>query len=156
MTPFYHNRRTRCGARPLRRGFTLIEAAIVTAIVGIGIVGVLELLCAGTMANMDSAQLTTAVYLANNIDEMMQGKTYSTLKSTYDNRTYDPPVDATGGALSGFSGWKQVVSVKYVDHNLLTSIVPDSQVEPTSRITVTVLHNGYAIYTASWVVVQPI
>src|ERR1041385_4941878 len=98
MTPFYHNRRTR-GARPLR-GFTLIEAAIVTAIVGIGIVGVLELLCAGSMANMDSAQLTTAVYLANNVDEMMQGKTYSTLKSTYDNRTYDPPVDATGAALN--------------------------------------------------------
>ena len=56
MTPFYHNRRTRL-ARPLRGftlrgGFTLIEAAIVTAIVGIGIVGVLELLCAGSMANM--------------------------------------------------------------------------------------------------------
>ena len=103
---------------------------------------------------MDSAQLTTAVYLANNVDEMMQGKTYSTLKSTYDNRTYDPPVDATGAALSNFGGWKQVVSVKYVDHNLLTSVVPDAQVEPTSRVSVSILHNGYAVYTATWVVVQ--
>src|SRR4051794_6399136 len=110
MTPFYHNRRTRWPSRPLcRRGFTLIEAAIVTAIVGIGIVGVLELLCAGSMANMNSAQLTTAVYLANNIDEMLQGKTYATLKSTYDNKTYGDgtvtagPVDATGASLSGFS-----------------------------------------------------
>ena len=153
MTPFYHNRRTR-GARPLR-GFTLIEAAIVTAIVGIGIVGVLELLCAGSMANMDSAKLTTAVYLANNVDEMMQGKTYSTLKSTYDNKTYDPPVDATGAPLNNFGGWKQVVSVKYVDHNLLTSVVPDAQVEPTSRVSVSILHNGYAVYTATWIVVQP-
>jgi hypothetical protein len=108
------------------------------------------------MANADSTQLTTAVYLANNVDEMLQGKDYTTLKATYDNRTYDPPVDATGGSLSGFSSWKQVVSVKYVDHNLLTSVVPDSQVEPTSRVTVTILHNGYAIYTATWVVVQPI
>jgi type II secretory pathway pseudopilin PulG len=153
MTQFYYNHRSRAPRR--RGGFTLIEAAIVTAIVGIGIVGVLELLCAGTMANADSAELTTAVYLANNIDEMLQGKTYSTLKSTYDNKTYAPPVDATGGALSGFTGWKQVVTVKYVDHNLLTSVVPDAQVEPTSRVTVLILHNGQGVYSATWVVVQP-
>ena len=42
------------------RGFTLIEAAIVTAIVGIGIVGVLELLAAGSMSNAESTKLTTA------------------------------------------------------------------------------------------------
>ena len=140
----------RLGRCPRRAGFTLIEAAIVTAIVGIGVVGVLELLAAGSMANADSTELTTAVYLANNIDEMLQGASYATLKSTYDNHAYSPPVDATGATLSSFSGWQQVVSVKYVDHNLLTSVVPDSQVEPTSRVTVTILHNGYGIYVARW------
>jgi len=133
----------------------LIEAAIVTAIVGIGIVGVLELLAAGTMANRDSAELTTAVYLANNINEMTQGVAYASLKSSYDNHTYDPPIDATGAALGGFTGWKQVVSVKYVDPNLLTSIVPDSQVEPTERVTVSVYHNNVVVYTAVWNVVSP-
>jgi prepilin-type N-terminal cleavage/methylation domain-containing protein len=140
---------------PRRRGFTLIEAAIVTAIIGIGIVSMVQLFAAGTMANADSAELTSAVYLANNIDEMLQGATYSTLKATYDNHTYEPPVDGTGAQLSGFTGWKQVVSVKYVDHNLLTFVVPDTQVEPTSRVTVTVYHNNSPIYTASWNVVQP-
>src|SRR4051812_25906841 len=122
-----------------RGGFTLIEAAIVTAIVGIGIVGVLTLLTAGSMANANAAEATTAVYLANNINEMMQGVSYSTLKSTYDNQTYNPPVDGTGTALSGFGTWQQVVSVKYVDHNLITSVVPDTQVEPTCRVTVSVI-----------------
>src|SRR5438094_5775533 len=150
MTQFYHNLR-RSPRRNRGGGFTLIEAAIVTAIVGIGIVGVLELLAAGTMANRDSAELTTAVYLANNINEMTQGVDYNVLKSSYDNHTYDPPIDATGGALGGFTGWKQVVSVKYVDHNLLTSVVPDAQVEPTCRVTVTIIHNGYGVYAATWV-----
>src|SRR4051812_17182729 len=142
---------------PRRRGFTLIEAAIVTAIVGIGIVSMIQLFAAGSMANLDSTELTTAVYLANNIDEMLQGATYATLKANYDNHTYSPyPVDGTGTSLgSGFSGWTQAVSVKYVDHNLLTFAVPDTQVEPTSRVTVTVYHNGSPIYTASWIVVQP-
>ena len=159
MTRFYYNlrgspRRSCRGFTRIRSGFTLIEAAIVTAIVGIGIVGVLELLAAGSMANADSAELTTAVYLANNINEMVQGVPYANLKATYDNHTYSLPVDATGAGLSGFATWKQVVSVKYVDHNLLTSVVPDSQIEPTCRITVTILHNGYAVYVAKWVVVQ--
>jgi Tfp pilus assembly protein PilV len=64
-------------------GFTLIEAAIVTAIVGIGIVGLLELLAAGSMANINSKQLTTAVFLANNVNEMMQGQDLPTLKATF-------------------------------------------------------------------------
>ena len=136
-------------------GFTLIEAAMVTAIVGIGIVSMMQLFSAGTMANTDSAELTTAVYLAGNIDEMLQGATYATLKSTYDNRVYSPPVDASGTSLSSFSGWKQAVSIKYVDPDLLTSVVPDTQVEPTSQVSVTISHNNTTLYVAKWNVVQP-
>ena len=137
------------------RGFTLIEAAIVTVIVGIGIVGLIELFAAGSMANAESTELTTAVYLANNIDEMLQGYTYANLKSAFDNHTYSPAIDATGAALSGFSNWKQAISVKYVDPNLLTSVVPDTQVEPTSRVTVSVSHNNVVVYTAVWNVASP-
>ena len=153
MTLYRRQPRIRGCARA-RGGFTLMEAAIVTAIVGIAIVGMLQLMAAGSMANADSAEATTAVNLANNINEMLQGANYTTLKSTYDNRTYNPAVDATGAALTSFSGWQQQVSIKYVDHNLVTSVVPDSQVEPTCRVTVTVFHNGSPVYTASWLIVQ--
>src|SRR4051812_17096804 len=56
-----------------RRGFTLIEAAMVTVIVGVGVVGMLELLAAGTMSNTKGTELTTAINLANNVREITLG-----------------------------------------------------------------------------------
>ncbi|HYO10136.1 MAG TPA: prepilin-type N-terminal cleavage/methylation domain-containing protein [Tepidisphaeraceae bacterium] len=150
------------------RGFTLIEAAIVTAIVGIGVVALLQLLAAGSMANAQSSQTTTAVYLANNVNEMMQGQTYADLHTKYDNKVYgdvatatkfvkdgrgNDLVDASGAAL--FPGWKQKINVQYVLPNQLTFAVPDSQVEPTSRVTVDILHYDKPIYTATWIVAVP-
>src|SRR4051794_20467801 len=101
--------------RRSRSGFTLIEAAIVTAIVGLGIVGLLELIAAGSMSNIESSELTTAVFLAQNVGERLQGASYATLHSTYDNVTCSPPKDGRGVDLTGFSGWSQVIDVSYVD-----------------------------------------
>jgi hypothetical protein len=127
----------------------------VTAIVGIGIVGLLELLAAGSMSNINSKQLTSAVFLANNVNEMMQGKDYYTLKATYDNKTYAPPKDGRGVDLVGFDTWQQVIDVSYVLPNRLTTIVPDSQVEVTSRVTVKIMANNEVIYQTQWVVAAP-
>jgi hypothetical protein len=113
----------------------------------------MKLLAAGSMANRESAELTTAVYLANNINEMMQGKPYATLHANYDNKTYNLPVDAGGNTLAGLSGWSQVVDVQYVLPTQLTLAVPDTQVEVTSRVTVNVKHGTETIYTAKWIVV---
>jgi type II secretory pathway pseudopilin PulG len=137
------------------RGFTLIEAAIVTAIVGLGIVGLLELIAAGSMANIESAEATTAVYLAENVNEMMQGATYATIKSSYDNVTYTTPKDGRGQDLAGFSGWSQVIDVSYVDPNLITSAVPDTQVEDVAMVTVKVVHSSKTLYTLKWLVAAP-
>jgi type II secretory pathway pseudopilin PulG len=154
------HRRASLATAPCRRsnrrgGFTLIEAAIVTAIVGIGIVGLLELLAAGSMANINSKQLTSAVFLANNVNEMMQGQDYTTLKASFDNKTYSPPKDGRGIDLVGFDTWKQIVDVSYVLPNRLTTVVPDSQVEPTSRVTVKITANDEIIYQTQWIVAAP-
>jgi type II secretory pathway pseudopilin PulG len=144
-----------CCRRACRGGFTLIEAAIVTVIVGVGIVGLLELLAAGSMANINAKQLTSAVFLANNVNEMMQGHDYATLKATYDNKTYKPPKDGRGIDLVGFDTWQQVIDVSYVLPNRLTTVVPDTQVEPTSRVTVKIMANGEVIYQTQWIAAAP-
>src|SRR4051795_8581358 len=81
-----------CPRPRLRRGFTLIEAAIVTVIVGVGVVGMLQLLAAGTMANTDSTELTTAMNLAANMHEMSLSVPYKNIM-TLDGRTFTPPID---------------------------------------------------------------
>lgn len=54
-------------------GFTLIEAAMVLVIIGIGVLGMLQLLAAGTVANGNAAGITTAMSLASNIRELSLG-----------------------------------------------------------------------------------
>jgi prepilin-type N-terminal cleavage/methylation domain-containing protein len=55
-----------------RKGFTLIETAITTVIVGLGTVAMMALLAAGTSTNQQTATLTTAVHLADNIHELCE------------------------------------------------------------------------------------
>jgi type II secretory pathway pseudopilin PulG len=142
-------------------GFTLIEAAIVTAIIGIGIVSLLELLAAGSMSNRQSAQLTVAMNMAANVTEMMQGAPYSTLHATYDNKIYQPVRDGRGNPIvdpsgnSLFPNWKQVVDVQYVRPDKLTLAVPDGQYEDTARVTVNIFHHDLCVYTSRWIVAAP-
>lgn len=147
------------------RGFTLIEAAIVTAIVGIGIVAVLELLAAGSMANRQSGQLTMAMNLAANITEMLQGKPYDTLHATYDNKVYGEGtttvVDARGNELRDAAGnvlfpnWRQAINIEYVDPGRLTFALPEGQESVTARVTVTIFHHDRGIYVSRWIVAAP-
>src|SRR5690606_20233682 len=108
--------------RPLRRGFTLIEAAIVTVIVGVGTVAMIQLLAAGSMANNDAHELTTGLNLARNIREMTQSMTYAEILDL-NGEVFSPPVDSLGQAQSGFDGWKQTVKVQKVDPNYITLVV---------------------------------
>lgn len=143
--------------RPSRQrgGFTLIEAAIVTVLIGVGVVAVMQLLAAGTMANADSTRLTTAMGLAGNIRERAVRINYTDLFTSFNDRTYSPPIDATGTVLTNFNAWSQVVDVKYVNPNAVTIAVPDAQVEPTAQVSVTVRYNNQTVYTTSWLAAAP-
>ena len=141
-----HNSRN--PGRRRRRGFTLIEAAMATVIIGVGFTAMLQLLAAGTVANKEGTELTTALNLAGNIHEAAVRVGYADLFTL--ERTYSPAVDAKLSAVTSLTGWSQVVDVSYVDENLLTSAVPDTQYEPTARVTVSVRRNGQQVYRTSW------
>ena len=159
ITPAFPNRAAFAGRRSLRllarraaarTGFTLLEAAMATIIIGVGFVAVLGLLVAGTNANASSSEMTTAIHLAGNIHEAGMRMTYDDMFDLEGN--YLPAVDGQLAPLEAMDGWSQSVDVRYVNHNLLTATVPDDQEEPTARVFVTVSRNGKAVYRTSWLV----
>ena len=129
-------------------GFTLLEASLATMIVGVAFVAVLQLLATGTIANNDSANLTTAVNLARNIRELTLQKKYVDLP-TYNGASYNPPHDSQGLSIDALEGWQQVITVQSVDPARLTTNV----VDPTPaavRITATINHNNQKVCDLSW------
>jgi hypothetical protein len=164
--------------RPRRRGgFTLIEAATTTVIVGVGCVAMLQLLAAGSMANREGTELTTAVYLAGNVRECLTGVAFSdplvkgtwgaepnetTLSSyddldDFDNKVFSPPMDARRKSLGNdYIGWSQSIIVQSVKPDDLKTVMPhvtlDPSLRPFSRVTVNIKHNGKTVYTQSWTV----
>jgi prepilin-type N-terminal cleavage/methylation domain-containing protein len=135
--------------RRAARGFTLIEAAMATVIIGIAFTALLQLLAVGTVSNKEGTELTTAVNLAGNIHEAAVRLGYDDLFDL--EGTHSPAVNAQLTAVAGISGWSQVVDVSYVDENRLTLTVPDTQYEPTARVTVTVRRNNQPVYRTSWI-----
>ena len=181
--PVSEPRRLAPGARTarkgFRRGFTLIEAAMVTVIIGIGVVGMLELLAAGTMSNTKGTELTTAINLANNVREISLGlafadpqqptvwntkeatiKDYDDIKDL-DGENWCPPRDVRKQQILGYDTWRQKIKVETVSQNNVGGLaLPNDPNEPTARITVTIQRGSDAakavdVYTMSWLAVAP-
>lgn len=138
----------RTTSRRPRRGFTLIEAALTTTIIGVGVVAMLQLLAAGTVSNVDGAQQTTGINLARNMREMSLQYTFDQIRGL-NNKTYKPAVDSQGHAINEMPDWAQSITVAQVDPKNLTKTT--SAGTPTAvRVTVTVLHNVEKISELSW------
>src|SRR5213079_2572172 len=109
-----------------RRGFTLIEAAIVTVLVGVGVVSIIELLAVGSNANRISQNTVSAVNLASSIHELSLALAYTDPQSpghwgvengealaTYDDiddldgQSFSPPIDARRQTISNLTNWTQ-------------------------------------------------
>lgn len=166
--------RTNFPAGRMRRAFTLIESALVTVIVGLGVVAMLELLATGTNANAGGTELTTAVHLARNIREltlgmafydpadpthwgMESGETLATCDDVddLDGKAFSPPIDARRQSLNSYTGWEQAVTVESADVNRLTLSVPKGS-QPVNRVTVVISHRGQPVYRTSWLTVDAI
>jgi len=170
--------RHRAPRRSPRRGFTLIEAATTTVIIGVGCVAMLELLGNGTLANRAGTESTVAMNLAGNVREAMTGIRFADATfpthwgpeagevdvkqfndvDDFDGWTSAPgtPIDAKRDRLStDYAGWEQQVKVECVLRDNLSqttahlTLTPD--LRPTNRVTVNILHNGRQLYSESWI-----
>jgi hypothetical protein len=143
------------------RGFTLIEAATTTVIIGVGCLAMLQLLAAGTRANGESGELTTAMNLAGNIRECLthhngplQTVAFSdaddpdnwgpevgeTTVNTYDDLddfdglTFSPPIDARRASMgSDYNGWSQSIVVESINPDDLKMVIPHLTHPPALR-----------------------
>jgi type II secretory pathway pseudopilin PulG len=142
----YQYRRGCPHGRRRRRGFTLMEATLATIIVGVGVTAAMTLFDACTRQNRAAASMTTAMHLAQNIQETMAGlalvdpafgSTYfgaaniepgqkRGVLSTYDDvddfdgENYCPPIDSTRQPIPALSQYTQSISVWPVDKYKLT------------------------------------
>jgi type II secretory pathway pseudopilin PulG len=163
---------TRPRGRP-RRAFTLLETAMATIIIGVGVMGVMQLLAKSTALQINSVDTAVAVNLANNIHEMTlnlyfadpvhpanwgleAGETLATADDLddFDGAVFSPPIDARRQPLANFANWSQSVTVQSVDPNRLTTTVPNGST-PTERVTVSVSHFGQVVYQESWLNASP-
>ena len=147
---------------------------MVTVIIGIGVVGMLELLAAGTMSNTKGTELTTAINLANNVREISLGLQFfdpeqPTVWNTkeanvglyddvkdLDGCIFSPPLDVRRQPITAYVNWKQKVDVRTVDpNNVKTALGTRDPREVTARVTVTIEHAGADVYTMSWLAVAP-
>jgi prepilin-type N-terminal cleavage/methylation domain-containing protein len=170
----------RCRLRPCRRGFTFVEVAITTAIIGLGMAGLVNMMAASSGANYTATQLTTAMNLANNIHELTErlayadghfgmesGETIANCNSCDDlsglrlGTAGTSVVDAVGQNMPtapgmDWTGWQQQVDIALVNpsnvRQTLTST--DTSVNDVMRITCTIVHNGNQVYQQSWNIVH--
>ncbi len=129
------------GSRNLRRGFTLIEAALTTVIVGVAILALMGLSGTLTGQNANAGQSTTAMLLASNLQEAMASLSFNdpayansyfgpeageSLASyndidDFDGLTFSPPIDAARQPIAGLSQYSQLVTVLPIYANQLNS-----------------------------------
>lgn len=123
------------------RGFTLIEAALATIIVGTGIMAAVQLFGVCAEQNLQGVHSTAAIMLANNVQEAMGLLSFSDPQlgratygsetgeslATYDdlddfnNRTFSPPIDANRVSIPSMSQYSQLVTVRPIYPDQLSS-----------------------------------
>jgi hypothetical protein len=130
-----------CPVRLQRRGFTLIEAALTTFIIGTAVLATVQLFATCTQQNSVAAQGTTAMLLASHVQETIAGlpvsdpsyaNTYfgpepgETLRiyndvDDFDGSSFNPPIDATRTPVPQLSQYTQAVTVVPVLANKLNA-----------------------------------
>jgi len=161
--------------RVRRGGFSLVEVAVTTTIVGVGVTALLLSVGSGTKVNAGASELTQAVFLAQEIREWTiklpfsdpdladQGKPPGSDGSDPQvfvddlddlmGVTYSPPRDGRGLAITSAIGWAQRITITWRDPDNLASIVGDGATDVV-YVQVDILHRERCVYTTGWIVAR--
>ena len=161
-------RRRSNAPRAAARGFTLIESALVTVIVGVGVLAIVGAQQAYHQKNAYAQRVGTALLLANEIRELtmhmprhdpITSQTYwgpepnEPAVQQYDDvddfdgagagGTFDPPIDALRNTVTNMPGWSQLVTVENVLPNFISAATPapDGSTD-LLRVTVQIMYQG--------------
>lgn len=157
-----------------RRGFSLIETVLATIIVGVGVMSLMQLFVSCTAQNRLGASMTSAMFLAQNIQEAMAdlpfrdpaGTPFGLEETAQGLVGFDDvddfngwtsaagnPIDSTRTALPKLSNYVQAVTVDRVNVNQISQTLVG---EDAVRVTVRVSYRppgGTAseVYRLSWI-----
>jgi prepilin-type N-terminal cleavage/methylation domain-containing protein len=158
-----------------RGGFSLVEVAVATAIVGVGVTALMAALAAGTRTNRAGQELTQAVFLAQEIREWTMNLPFSDpdpgdagkppgsdgtspqiFVDDLDDLlgvTYNPPRDGRGVSVAGMAGWSQTMHLSWRDPSNLTSAVANGASD-VIHVEVEIAHYGQAVLSTGWLVTR--
>ena len=127
-------------------GFTLMEAVFAIMIIGLGIAALMQVFAAGTSVNGYGSNLSTGVFLAEELRSMTDDVMFGDLL-TYDGQSFNG-VDANGLAVAGLDSYQQQLSVQAVNPDDLTEYIG---ADPEMiLITAAVNLQGESITRMSW------
>ena len=156
-----------------RGGFTLIEALIASAIVGLGLTAMLMASKSGTQVNASARDITQAINLGQEVREWTlklpfldpdtpdnppgpDGASPQTFVDDLNdlmNVTYSPPRDANGQAISDMTGWSQQITLSWRDPENLSETVTDGASE-IIYVEVEISYEGQLVTTTGWLVTK--
>jgi type II secretory pathway pseudopilin PulG len=159
--------------RSARGAFTLVEAVVAIAIVGIGVAAMMSATASGTRANGDSRELATAMSLAQEIREWTATLPFSDPDPGQEHNppgpdgsspqvfvddlddlmsvTYSPPRNGQGVAIGAMTDWSQTISLTWRNPaNLSAAVTPGTS--DVIRVQVQIAHRGKVVLTTCWLI----
>ena len=136
----------------VRAGFTLLEAVIATALVGMGVAALMVTTQMSTRVNGAGKELTQASYLLEEVREYLLKQSWSTVTGL-NNATWNPPRRADGTSLTSMSDWTQSIQIEWKNPaNILTNV--NAGASDLVRVTVSISHGGKSVLSSGWLVAK--
>jgi len=132
-----------------RKGFTLVEVVVATALVALAVVSLLAANIAFTRSNGFGADLSTAEFLLEQLRERTALMSYEQLEGG-NFGPYSPPINSDGQPLNDFAAFTQELTVENVSAADFSQVVADGASD-FIRLTAKIKLNGAEVTSASWI-----